>query len=158
MVSGRGVRKEIGGVELRAVPQLVQVSVKPIGAGFRDVVDLRGAVPALIDRVGNRVDRHLRDRIQSKHQIGRKAAVQIRQRIVGLQAVDDVAVGKRRQAVELHVAVAIRAADEVVPAPGRVDERAGGKLQRIRHVAARIRKVFDAIGQSGSSRYWGSPG
>ena len=116
MVSGGGVGKEIGGIEFRAVPQLVQVSVKPVGAGFRDVVDLGSAVPALIDRVGDRVDRHLRDRIQSQHQIGGKTAVQVGQRIVGLQSIDDIAVGKRRQAIELHVAIAVRAADEIVAA------------------------------------------
>ena len=149
VVSGRGVRKEIRGIELRAVPQLVQVPVKPVGAGFRDIVDLRSAVPALIDRVGDGVDGHLRDRIQPQHQIGRKAAVQIRQRIVGLQAIDDVAVRKRRQAIELHVAITVRAADEVVAAAGGVDERASGELQRIGHVAARIRKVFDGSGGQG---------
>ena len=53
VVSGGGVRKEIRRIELRAVPQLVQVSVKPVGAGFRDIVDLRSAIPALIDRVGD---------------------------------------------------------------------------------------------------------
>ncbi len=112
MISGRGVGKEIRRVQLRAVPQLVQISVKLIGPGFGDVVDLRRAIPALIHRVGNRVDGHLRDGIQSQDQIGGKAAVQVGQRIVGLQAVDNIAVGKRWQAVELHVAVTIGAADE----------------------------------------------
>ena len=149
MISGGGVGKEIRGIELRAVPQFVQISVKPIGAGFRDIVDLRSAIAALIDRVGDRVDGHLRDRIQTQHQIGGKAAIQVGQRIVGFQAIDDVAVRKRRQAIELHVAIAVRAADEVVPAAGRVDERAGGELQRIGHVAARIRKIFERAGGQG---------
>src|SRR5208337_1311465 len=100
--------------------QLVQVSVKLIGAGFRDIVNLRSAIAALIHRVGNRVDRNLRDRVQSQDQIGRKAAVQVGQRIVGLQAVDNISVGKRRQAIELHIAVTIRATYEIVPAAGRV--------------------------------------
>ena len=84
-----------------------------------------------------------------KHQIGRKAAIQIRQRIVGFQAIDDIAVGERRQAIELHVAVTVRAADEVVAAARGVDERASGKLQRIGHVATRIRKVFHGSGSQG---------
>ena len=149
VIPGGGVGKEIGGVESRAVPQLVEVSVKPVGPGLGDVVDLRSAVPALIDGVGERVDGHLRDGIQSQHQIGGKAAVQVGQRIVGFQAIDDVAVRERRQAVELHVAIAVRAADEVVAAAGRVDERAGGELQRVGHVAARIRKVFEGSGGQG---------
>ena len=149
VISGGRVRKEIRRIELRAVPQLVQVPVKPVGPGFRDIVDLRSAIPALIDRVGERVDRHLRDRIQSKHQIGRKAAVQIGQRIVGFQSIDDIAVGERRQAIELHVAITIRAADEVVAAARGVDERASGKLQRVSHVATRIRQVFNGSGGQG---------
>ena len=102
--------------------------MKLIGAGFRDVVDLRSAVPALIDCVGEGVDCYLRDRIQSQDQIRRQAAIQVGQRIVGLQAIDNVAVRKRGQAIELHVAITIRAADEIVPASGRVDESARGEL------------------------------
>src|SRR5208337_54511 len=97
-------------------------------------------------RVGNRVDRNLRDRVQSQDQIGRKAAVQVGQRIVGLQAVDNISVGKRRQAIELHIAVTIRATYEIVPAAGRVDQSAGGELQRIGEVAAGIRKIFEGAG------------
>ena len=142
MVSRRRVREIVGGVEARAVPQLVEISVKLIRAGFGDVVDLRRAVPPLIHGVGKRVHGHFRDGIQSQHQIRRKSAVQIGQRIVGFQAVHDVAVRKRRQPVELHVAVAVRAADEIVAAARRVDQRPGGKLQRVRQIAARIRKIF----------------
>ena len=152
MISGGGVGKEIGGIESGAVPQFIQVSVKSIGTGFGDVVDLRGAVAALIDRVGDGVHGHLRNRIQSKHQIGGETAVQVGQRIVGFQSIDDVAVGERGQTVELDVAIAVGAADEIVAAARRVDECAGGKLQRVGHVATRIRKVFDALrGESGRS-------
>ena len=63
--------------------------MKLIGAGFRDVVDLRGAVAPLIHRIGNRVDRHLRDRIQPQDQICGKATSQIGRRIVGLLAIDN---------------------------------------------------------------------
>src|SRR5260370_12298719 len=87
VISGGGVGEEVGGVESGAVPQLIEVSVKSIGTGLRDVVDLRSAVSALVDRVGDRVDRHLRNRIQSEHEIGRKSAVEVGQRIVGLQSV-----------------------------------------------------------------------
>ena len=120
--------------------------MKPVGSGFGDIVDLRSAVAALVDRVRDRVDGHLGDRIQSQHQIGGKAAVEVGQRVVGLESVDDVAVRKRGQTVELHVAVAVGAAHEVVAAAGGVDERAGGKLQRVGHVAARIRQVFEGCG------------
>ncbi len=58
------------------------------------------------------------------------------------QPVHDVAVRKRRQAVELDVAVAVRAADEVVAAAGGIHQSARRELQRIGHVAAWVRKVF----------------
>jgi hypothetical protein len=102
--------------------------------------------PALIDGVGQGIDCYLGDRIQSKHKVGRETAVQIRQRIVGLQTVDDVAVGKRRQTIELHVAITVRPAHEVVSAARCVDESARGELQRVRHVAARVREVFNGAG------------
>src|ERR1035438_9279984 len=112
VVSGCGVRKEISGIELRAVPKLIQVSVKPIRTGFRDIVDLSGAVPALIDCVGDGVYGHLSDRIQPQYQIGRKPAVQIGQRIVGFQSIHDISVGERWQAIKLDVAIAVGARSE----------------------------------------------
>lgn len=78
MIPGGRVREEIGRVELGAVPQLIQVSVELVGPGFRDIVDLRRAVSAQIHRVGNSVDGHLRDRVQSEDEIGGKSAVEIR--------------------------------------------------------------------------------
>src|SRR2546425_7379229 len=44
--------------------------------------------------------RSLRDRIQAKHEVGRKAAIQVRQRIVGFKAIDDIAVRQRRRSEE----------------------------------------------------------
>ena len=120
--------------------------MKPVGPGFGDIVHLRSAITALVNRVRNRIDRHFGDGVQAQNEVGGKAAVQIGQRIVSLQSIDNVAVGKRGQAIELHIAVAVGAADEVVTAAGGVDEGAGGELQRISHVAAGIRKVFESRG------------
>ncbi len=125
VISRRGVGEIIRGVQERAIPDFVQISVELVGAGFGDVVDLRGAVSSLIHRVRKRIDGHFGNRIQAQHQICGKSAVQIRKRIVGFQAVHDVAVRERGQPVELHIAVAVRAADEIVTAAGRVDQRAG---------------------------------
>ena len=143
VIARSGVGEEVGGIESRSVPQLVQVSVELIRSGFGDVVDLRRSIAALIDRVGERVHRDLGDRIETQHQIRREAAVQIRERIVGFEAVHDVAVGERRQTVELDVAVAVRAADEIVAAAGRIDQGARRELQWIRHVAAGIRQILE---------------
>ena len=129
VISRRGVREIVGRVELRAVPQLIQISVKLVGAGFRDVVDLRRSIPSLIDGIGKRVDRHFRDGIQSEHEVGRKPAVQIGQRVVGFESIDDVAVRESGQSVELHIAVAVRAADKIVSAARRVDERARWQIE-----------------------------
>ena len=126
----------------RAVPQFVEISVKLVGAGFGDVVDLGRSVSSLIHGIGKGVDGHFGDRIQPQDEVGGEAAVQVGERIVGFQPIDDVAVGQRRQAVEFHVAIAVRAAHEIVAAARRVDERAGGKLQRVGQIAAGIGKVF----------------
>ena len=92
VVARRGVRKEISRAELRAVPQFIQISVHLVRSGLGHVIDLRGSIAPLIHRIGDRVHGHLRDRIQAQHQVGRKAAVQVRQRVVRLQAIDDIAV------------------------------------------------------------------
>ena len=113
-----------------------------VGAGLCDVVDLRRSIPPLIDGIGKRIDRHFRNRIESENEVGRESAVQIGQRVVRLQSIDDVAVRESGQSVELHVAVPIRAADEIISAACRIDERPGGKLKRVGQIAARIRKVF----------------
>ena len=117
--------------------------MKLVGARLGDVVDLRGAVAALIDGIGERVDGHFGNRVEAKHQIGGKPAVEIGERVVGLQAINDVAVRERGQAVELHVAVTVSAADEVVATARGVDERSRGKLQWISQVAAGIGQVFE---------------
>ncbi len=121
--------------------------MKLVRAGFGDVVDLRCSVSPLIHGVGKRIDRYLRYRIQTEHQIRRESAVQIGQRIIGFQPIDDVAVGERRQSIELHVAIPIRAADEIVPAAGRIDQRARGKLQRDRLNRRRDSEDFPAPGR-----------
>ena len=61
VVSGGGVGKEIRSVELRTVPKLVQAFVKPIRARLSDIVDLSSAVSALVDGLGEGIDRYLRD-------------------------------------------------------------------------------------------------
>ena len=143
MISRRGVGEEVGRVQARAVPQLVEIAVELIRPGFGDVVDLRRAVAPLIDGVGKGVDGHFRNGVEAEDEVGGEPAVQIGQRIVGFQAVDDVAVGKRRQAVELDVAVSVRAAHKIIAAARRVDEGARGKLQRVGEIAAGIGKIFE---------------
>ena len=91
--------------------------MKLVGAGLGDVVDLGSAVSSLIHGIGKGVDRHVRDRIQSQDEVGGEAAIQIGQRVVGFQSIDDVAVRQGRQTVEFDVAVSIRAAHEIVAAP-----------------------------------------
>ncbi len=149
MIARSGVGEIVRRIQPRTVPQLVEISVKLIRARLGDVVDLRRSVSSLIHRIGKRIDRYLGDRIQAQHEIGREAAIQIGQRIVGFQSVNDVAVRERGQPVEFHVAVAVRAADEIVAAAGRVDQRAGGKLQRVGEIAAWIGKILQGRGIQG---------
>ncbi len=131
MISRSGIREIVGRIEPRAVPQLVEISVKLVRTRFCDVIDLRRSVPSLVHGIGKRVDRHFRYRIQSENEVCRESAVQIRQRIVRFQSIDDVAVRESGQSVELHVAVSVRAADEIVAAARRVDQRACGELKRV---------------------------
>jgi hypothetical protein len=86
----------------------------------------------LIHGVGKRVYRYLRNRIQSEDQVCREPAIQIRQGVVRFQTIDDVTVRKSGQAIKLDVAKPIRAADEIIAAARGIDERAGGKLKRLR--------------------------
>ena len=144
---GVALVKKSAASKARSVPQLVQIPVETIAARLGHVIDLRSSVAALIDGVGEGVDGHLGDGIEAQHEVGGEAAVQIGKRVVGLQAIHDVAVGERRQAVELHVAVAVRAAHEVVAAAGGVDEGAGGELQRVGQIAAGIGKILDGLGR-----------
>ena len=92
MITRRGIREEVRGIESRSVPELVQVSVKLIRARPGDIVDLRCAIAALIDGVREGIHRDLGNRIEAQHQIRGEAAVQIRERVVGFQAVDDIAI------------------------------------------------------------------
>ena len=112
MIARRGVSEEIGGIESRSVPKFVQVSVKLVRSRFGDVVDLRRSIAPLVDGVGERIDRDFGDGIETQDEISGKAAIEVGERIVGFQSVDDVAVRKRRQSVELNVAVTVCAADE----------------------------------------------
>ena len=116
--------------------------MKLIRAGLGDVIDLGSSISSLIHGIGKSVDGHFGNRIQPQDQVGGEAAVEIGERVVGFQAIHDVAVGERGQAVEFHVAVSVGAADEIVAAAGGVDQRAGGKLQRVGQVAAGIRQVL----------------
>ena len=142
MIPRRRVRKIVRRIEKRPVPYLVKISVKLVGARLRDVIHLRSPIAALVHRIRKRIHRHFRNRIQPQHQIRRKPAVQIRQRIVRLQPVHNVSVRKRRQPIEFHVPVPVRPADEIVPAARRINQRAGRKLQRVSQVAARVRKIL----------------
>ena len=58
VVARCGIREIVRRIQDRAVPEFVQVSVKLVRARFGDVVNLRRAVPALIDRIGQSVDGH----------------------------------------------------------------------------------------------------
>jgi hypothetical protein len=109
--------------------------VELVGAGFGDVIDLRRSIPALVHGVRKRIDGHLRDRVQAEHEIGREAAIEVRKRIIRLQAVDDVSVGEGRQAIEFHVAVTIRSADEIVATARRIDQSARRELNGIAFLA-----------------------
>ena len=114
--------------------------MKLIRARLGDVVDLGCSISPLIHGIGKRVDGHFGDRIQSQHEIGGEAAVEIGERVVRFQPVNDVAIGEGGQAIELHVAVPVGAANEVVAAARRIDERSGRKLQRVGQITARIRQ------------------
>jgi hypothetical protein len=105
--------------------------VKLVRAGPCNVVDLRRSIPPLIDGIGKRIDRYLGYRIQSENKVCRESAVQIGQRIICFQSIDDVTVRESGQAIELHVAISIRAANKIIAAACRIDERARGKLKRI---------------------------
>ena len=116
--------------------------MEPIRSGLGDVVDLRSPISPLIDGIGERIHCDLGDRIETQHQIRRQATVEICERVVRFEPINDVAVCERRQTIELDVAVAIRAADEIVAATGGIDQGARRKLQWICHVAAGIRQVL----------------
>src|SRR5271169_4923353 len=115
--------------------------MKLVRPRLSNVVDLRRSVPPLVHRVGKRVYGHFRYRVQSQDQVGRKPAVQVRQRVIRFQAVNDIAVGEGGQPVELDVAVSVGSADEVVATARRVHQRPGRELQRVGQITAWIRKV-----------------
>ncbi len=97
VIARRRISEVVRRVQDRTIPELVEIAVKLIRAGFGDVVDLGRSIAALIHRIGKSVDGHFGNRIQSEHEIGGKAAVEIGKRIVRLQSVHDVAVGKGGQ-------------------------------------------------------------
>ena len=94
MISGRRIGEKIGRVEARTVPEFVQIAMKPIGAGFGDVVHLRGSVSSLIDRVRERIHGYLGDGVEAQNEVGGQPAIQIGQRIVGFQAINDITIRK----------------------------------------------------------------
>ena len=154
VIARSGVGEIVRGVQDCAIPEFVEIPVKLVGARFGDVVHLGGAIAALVDGVGKSVDGDFGNRVQSEHEVGGESAVEVGERIVGLESIDDVAVGECGQAVELHIAISVGAADEIVAAAGGVDERAGGELQRVSQISAGVRKVF----QSGGIQIGGSVG
>ncbi len=129
-------------IQKRAIPKLVKIPVELVRTGFRDIVDLRRSISSLVHRVRERVDGHFRNRVQTQHEIGRQAAVEIGEGIVRFESVHDVAIGERRKSVELHVAKAVGTADEIIAVPRGIDERAGRELQRVGEVSAWIGEVF----------------
>ena len=78
-------------------------------------------------------------------EVCREPAVEIGQRIIRFQSIDDVTVRESGEAVEFDVAVTVRAADEIVPTACRVHQRACGKLKRISSVTARIGEVVQCL-------------
>ncbi len=131
MIPWSGIREIVGRIELRTVPQLIKVSMKLVRTGLCDVVDLGRSVPPLIDGIGKRIDGYLRYRIQSEDKVRRESAIQIGQRVVCFQSIDDVTVGESGQSIELHVAEPIRAANKIIATACRIDESARGKLKRV---------------------------
>ena len=117
-----------------------------VGSRFCDVVHLGGAVASLIHRVGERVDRHLRNGVKAQHQIGGEAAVEVGQGIVGFQSVDDVSVRKRRKSIEFDISITVRSADEIVAAAGSINQRPRRELERICQVAAGVGQIFQGSG------------
>src|SRR5579864_747174 len=110
--------------------------MKLVRARLRDIVDLGSAIPALVRGIRKRVDGHFRDRVEAKHEIRREAAIEIRKRVIRLQAVYDVSVREGRQPVEFHVAKPVRTAHEIVAASSRIDKRTRRELQWVGHIPA----------------------
>ena len=131
VIPRRRIGEVVRRIQQRTIPQFIEIPVKLIRAGLGDVVDLGCSIPSLIHGIGKSVDGHFRNRIQSQDEVGGKAAVEIGERVVRFQSVNDVAVGEGGQSVELHVAIPVGAADEIVAAARRVDEGARRKLQRV---------------------------
>ena len=98
VISRRRIGEVIRRIQQRTIPQFIEIPVKLIRAGLGDVVDLRRSIPPLIHGIGKGVDGHFGNRIQSQDEVGGKAAVEIGERVVGFQSVDDVAVGEGRAA------------------------------------------------------------
>ena len=92
VVPRRRVSKVVRCIQQRTIPQFIEISVKLIRAGLGDVVDLGCSIPSLIHGIGKSVDGHFRDRIQSQDKVGGEAAVEIGERVVRFQPVNDVAV------------------------------------------------------------------
>ena len=108
-----------------------EAAEKLVGSGLCDVVDLRRSIAPLIDSIRMRIDRHFGYRIQYKDEVGREFAVQIGQRVVCFQAIDNATVRESGEAIEHNVAEPIRAANKIIAAACRIDEHACGKLKGI---------------------------
>src|SRR5258708_35607824 len=63
LVLSCSIREIVGCVELRAIPQLIEVPVKLVRTGLCNVVDLRRSIPPLIDGIRKRIYRPFRYRI-----------------------------------------------------------------------------------------------
>ena len=139
-----GVEEVVFRIEQGAVPDLVEVAVKCVGSGFGEVVDLRHGIPALIDGEGIGVDRRLLHGVEADDEVGGEADVEAQPGIVGVVAVEDVAVGGCGQAVELDVAVAARGLG-VVGGAGGVHQRALRKLREVGQVLAGVGQALDGL-------------
>ena len=146
-VAGRvvGMEEVVGGVQQRAVPYLVRVAVKLVRPRLGEVVDLRRAVAALIDRIGVGVHGGLLQRVQADDEIRGEPDIQSEERIVRVVAVEDVAVRGRGQPVELDIAVAAGSLG-VVRRACRIHQCALGKLRDIGEVLAGVGQALDGLG------------
>jgi hypothetical protein len=129
VIPRRRIGEVVRRIQQRTIPQFIEISVKLIRAGLGDVVDLRCSIPSLIHGIGKSVDGHFRNRIQSQHEVGGEAAVEIGERVVRFQPVHDVAVGEGGESVEFHVAISVAAADKIVAAARRIDQGSGANCR-----------------------------
>ncbi len=92
LVATCSIRVIVRRIQDRAIPNLVQVSVKLVGPGFGDIIDLGCSIPSLVHRVRERVDGHFGYLVETQNEVSREAAIEICQRIVRFEPVHDIAI------------------------------------------------------------------